>query len=465
MSTVRQISRNSSLWLALLALVILGAVMLASGSLAHGSASTVTKVYWTDRNNATLSVTDVGSSVTEVLVTNTGGRLQDVDLDATTNILYFADWGKTGPFPDPNEGSISRVNTDGTGLGTVIGGGALPDAVHQLALDPANSRLYFSQGVSYTPYQVSRVDYSGAALTTLNSGLPFVDGGHFPSGLALDSANGLVYWADIGVLASDGVVNSMDLTGGSQTVLEPHVNGRGRGFAFDAASQTIFLTAHDQLNPGGGGGVFAYDIVNGILTTLITNPGTGYWDIEIDPTANRIWFTDFANNQILSADFDGSNVTVELSNLTNPYGLALEFSREIEVGVDVKPTSCPNPLNVKSKGVLPVAITGSDTLDVNDINVSTITLEGVSPIRSNVEDVATPHEPFVDKDLDRNNCTEEGADGLDDLTLKFDSQAIVVALGSVSDGDVVAVHLTGELNDGTPILGEDVVWIKKKGKK
>jgi len=65
---------------------------------------------------------------------------------------------------------------------------------------------------------------------------------------------------------------------------------------------------------------------------------------------------------------------------------------------------------------------------------------------------------------DECDCTEEGTDGFDDLSLKFDTQDIVTALGAVNDGDVVVLTLTGELSDGTPIEGADCVVIKKKGK-
>ena len=65
----------------------------------------VSKVYWTDRDNGTLSVTEVSSGATQLLVQNFA-RLQDVDLDSSTGILYFADWG---PFSG-NSGSINRVN-------------------------------------------------------------------------------------------------------------------------------------------------------------------------------------------------------------------------------------------------------------------------------------------------------------------------------------------------------------------
>lgn len=131
---------------------------------------------------------------------------------------------------------------------------------------------------------------------------------------------------------------------------------------------------------------------------------------------------------------------------------------EIDVDLDIKPTSCPNPLNTKSKGVLPVAVLGSASLNVNDINVSTVQLQGVSLVRSAIEDVAAP----VSNRQDDCDCTTDGPDGFADLSLKFDTQAIVAALGTVNDGDQVKLTLTGNLNDGTPIKGEDCVVIIKK---
>jgi hypothetical protein len=95
--------------------------------------------------------------------------------------------------------------------------------------------------------------------------------------------------------------------------------------ALEPNNGTIFLTAHDFQSPGTGGGLFSYDIGSAILTNLLDSPNTGYWDIEIDLFDQRIYWTDYANGSILSAEFDGSDVTTELSGLTNPYGLALEF--------------------------------------------------------------------------------------------------------------------------------------------
>ncbi len=129
--------------------------------------------------------------------------------------------------------------------------------------------------------------------------------------------------------------------------------------------------------------------------------------------------------------------------------------------IDLKPQSCPNPLNVKSKGVFPVAILGTVDFDVLNVDPASVRLEGVAPLRSALEDVATPFIGVIDDALD---CTDEGPDGFDDLTLKFRTQDVVTALGAVSDGDVLILELTGNLTDGSTIGGEDVVVILKKGK-
>jgi hypothetical protein len=135
------------------------------------------------------------------------------------------------------------------------------------------------------------------------------------------------------------------------------------------------------------------------------------------------------------------------------------------VAVDIKPTSCPNPVNVKSNGVLPVAILGTEQFDVTQVDPGTVRLAGVAPLRWAEDDVATPYDPYVGKE-DAFDCTNDPADGYLDLTLKFAIQEVVAALGEVSDGEVVVLPLTANLKEeygGTPVAGEDVVVILKKG--
>jgi hypothetical protein len=131
----------------------------------------------------------------------------------------------------------------------------------------------------------------------------------------------------------------------------------------------------------------------------------------------------------------------------------------IPVNLDIKPTSCPNPFNMKDKGVLPVAILGTEDFNVKTIDPATVKLEGVAPLRWNYEDVTTP----VGPDPDPCECTTAGADGYRDLTLKFDHQAIAAALGTVTDREVRVLTITGFTRDGVAIQGMDCVIILKKG--
>ena len=149
------------------------------------------------------------------------------------------------------------------------------------------------------------------------------------------------------------------------------------------------------------------------------------------------------------------------------------------VAVDIKPGSCPNPLNIKPfkinefideteqpvfskggietvRGVLPAAILGTVDFDVMDVDPTTVMLEGVAVLRSNIEDVSMP----MDEAAEECECTTEGPDGFADLTLKFEKKAVIEALGEVHDGEIIPLTITGELYDGTPIMGVDCVVIR-----
>lgn len=213
-------------------------------------------------------------------------------------------------------------------------------------------------------------------------------------------------------------------------------------------------------------GQVTLNLVNGGNRTFTINNtinGTGgsvlyYGIIEEDPA---LQFTQvvFSNTESGVDGFGFDDLTIgSLEQIITDY---------IEVPVDIKPTSCRNPLNMKSKGVLPVAILGTEDFDVTQVDRASVRLGNVSPLRWALDDVATPFEPYIGKE-GAFDCTTDGPDGFMDLTLKFDMQALITELGDVEDGDVLVIQLTGKLMEeygGTPIVGEDVVVILKKGNK
>lgn len=192
---------------------------------------------------------------------------------------------------------------------------------------------------------------------------------------------------------------------------------------------------------------------------------------DIDEASSNTWLTE--DFDISSWNFTGTltikfEATADAWSGCGIYGQVAFNMIELYgdtrvVEIDIKPTSCPNPINFKSKGVLPVAILGTGDFDVTTIDPDTVRLEGVAPLRWKTEDVATPYVGEVTADCPGCECChEEGLDGHADLTLKFSTQEIVAALGYVANGDCLILQLTGSLKeefDGTPFMGEDVVKI------
>ena len=142
----------------------------------------------------------------------------------------------------------------------------------------------------------------------------------------------------------------------------------------------------------------------------------------------------------------------------------------LEVAFDVKPQSCPNPMNVNQKGVLSAALVGTEALDVTLVDIETLTMDGVSPIHFAFEDVTTPYLPLSGKENEY-DCVDFGPDGITDLVLKFKTQDVFEAIEAsqertLKDREIIVTTIRGEIlnSDATriPIVGEDVLRILRK---
>ncbi|MBW1999261.1 MAG: hypothetical protein JRJ29_15040 [Deltaproteobacteria bacterium] len=260
----------------------------------------------------------------------------------------------------------------------------------------------------------------------------------------------------------------------------PRINGRGDIVWFAGVN---FGGAYQESDYE----IFVYE-ASSRTTTRITNDSWQDWRPYINSDGDVVWMKGSENGFEIFLYDAGTGDTVRVTdNLYNDYDpqindngdlvwcgfdgndFEIYFARLaiIKVEIDIKPGSCPNPLNFKSRGVLPIAILGAEDFDVYEIDPASIRLAGVAPLRSAYEDVATPFHLHADK-ADCSDCTDEGPDGWTDLTLKFDTQEVVNAIGDVSDGDCLVLTATGNLLEefgGTTIEGEDILLIKKKGKK
>jgi len=138
------------------------------------------------------------------------------------------------------------------------------------------------------------------------------------------------------------------------------------------------------------------------------------------------------------------------------------------VSLDIKPGSCPNPVNRRSQGVVPVAVVGSDTFSVSEVDADTVIIARVDGVGGVVkpivrgrgkvaviDDVATPLRGETCE------CHEMNSDGIDDLFMRFwtPELADVLELDATERDDLVELAVRGRLKDGRPFEASDCIRI------
>ncbi len=117
-----------------------------------------------------------------------------------------------------------------------------------------------------------------------------------------------------------------------------------------------------------------------------------------------------------------------------------------QAAIDIKPGSATNPINPKSRGMIPVAILTTDSLDATMVDPATVRFG-----RSGSEAAVAKS---AQEDVD--------GDGRLDLILHFRTQQTGIRCGDTS------AALTGETLSGEPVLGSDAittVGCKPRGKR
>ena len=117
------------------------------------------------------------------------------------------------------------------------------------------------------------------------------------------------------------------------------------------------------------------------------------------------------------------------------------ISGTIQVDIDIKPGSGPNTINPKSKGVVPVAILGSATFCVNDVDVTNLAFGpgGAAPDHT-----------------EGGHLKDVNGDGYTDLVSHYRTQETGIAKGDT------AACVNAQTNDGLAIVGCDSFKIAGK---
>jgi len=295
---------------------------------------------------------------------------------------------------------------------------------------------------------------------------------------------------DVWVASSGhGMVARYDNDGNWKAAL--FVGSEPTGVAVDAAGKVWCCNLGDEdvvrIDPAtnkvdlrksivGSGGHYSYSDMTGIVARTITTR-VGTWSVVFDSAAEGTkwgivswnshqpegtlisvkarssdnpldWSSwEVASNGVpLTATPDGRFLQIEtafqiVTGEVSPvlYDLTVNgMSGCSDVTIDIKPGSYPNPINLGSKGVVPVAIFSSVSFDAGRVDVPTVELAGAP--------VAIKGKKYMA------HLEDVNGDGFLDLVLQFETQRLDA--GKFENGFAI---LTGKTLDGQDFQGRDEV--------
>jgi len=241
-----------------------------------------------------------------------------------------------------------------------------------------------------------------------------------------------------------GILNLLDggLINGAMSIGDGGVLNMKGGYI----SSDVYIVGGSEVNIKGGGigGDLLWDIVVEAEAN-VTVFGTDFsvTNATIDPSGT--YFTADKDYSIcnLKGKYEGVAGPIDLvfyiySSYTHVF-LAPPAPEVIEVIIDIRPGSNQNNINLKSKGVVQVAVLTTDSICAEMIDLGTVEFTGATPRHWSYEDVDD--------------------DGDDDIIFHFRTQGLAL------DQNSTEATLTAQLLTGEEVTGTDDVRIVPSKKK
>ena len=393
------------------------------------------RIYVSGWTSSRLTVID-GSINQIVASTSTAWAGLGVDVNPNTNRIYVSGWSQLTVHDGVTNGIIANVPTSGPAGGT----GAVAGPV---VVNPNTNLIYV--GAGHGGNNVLVIDGTTNLIIATISGF----NGGSQRGMGINTTTNRIY-------VSRSITNEVKvIDGASNTVIATVAVGSGPfGIGVNPNTNRIYVTNNFSNN---------VSVIDGNTNTVISTIEVGNYPsgIGVNPNTNRVYvgnsayntvsFIDGATNTIIHTIDVGTAIQadgIEINPNTNYVYVACVGSNEvyvikddiitvIQVEVDVKPGSDPNSINLKSKGVIPVAILTTEDFDATTVNPLSVEFGPAGSMEA--------HNKGHIEDVDD--------DGDDDLVLHFKTQETGI---QYDDTEVV---LIGETFDGQAIEGSDFIKI------
>ncbi len=179
-----------------------------------------------------------------------------------------------------------------------------------LAYDEATSKIYFSDFDVTNDGKIWRVNLDGSEMEVLVSGITD------PYGIALDKVNEKIYWTD-----DAGNVSRANLDGSSSEVLVNIEGGWMRAVDLDVANNKMyFYEVYDE-------NLYTADLDGSNVSVLL--PGIYGYGLKVDAVNGKIYFDEQNSNTIIRANLDGSGQEIMDTSVPRTYGFAIDYDEDV----------------------------------------------------------------------------------------------------------------------------------------
>jgi YVTN family beta-propeller protein len=295
-----------------------------------------------------------------------------------------------------------------------------------VAVNPAGTRVYVT---NRTSSNVSVID------TSTDTVVATVAVGSGPFGVAVNPAGTRVY------ITNSGSNNVSVIDTSTDTVVAAVAVGvYPVGVAVNPAGTRVYVTNYASNN---------VSVIDTLTDTVVATVAVGTYPfgVAVNPAGTRVYVTNYASNNVSVIDTSTDSMVATVAVGTGPvaFGQFIESgiaaSEEVleEVLIDIKPGNDPNSVNLKSKGVIPVAILTTEDFDATTVDPLSVEFGPDGAMEAHGQG----HVEDVDWDGDL------------DLVLHVNTQETGILCEDTEAG------LTGETFDGQAIEGYDSVDIVK----
>jgi hypothetical protein len=410
------------------------------------------------------NVVSVGSVDTNDVVAGSSNSNETTDIFAPgVGISSLAVGGGTR-----NAGGTSMAAPHAAGCAALLiqsGDATTPDEIEARLEDSAFQVTDPTNGLSFPRIDCSPDDNQPPALTVANAVVAVDEGsGAANSGTVVDSdGDAFTLAASVGVVTDNGDGTWSWSFGTTDGPAESQVVTITGTDALDAEGSVAFQLTVNNVTPAVDAGPDASVISNEMFdfSGSFSDPGVidfdWHWTIDwgdatqsAGSTANQAAPIAASHQFCAAGDYTISLSVRDKDNATGTDMMTLSVGY-VPVGIMIKPTDSPNPVNLRSRGQLPVAVLGSAVFDPTQIDVATIMLGDEAGTDTPV--AKRPNGTWFASVEDVNG------DGFPDLMLLFEVPALV------ANGDLVptstSLVLRAFLGNGcTNVRGEDSVVVR-----